>query len=139
MTTSPSNVHELKIEIGKDILRESLRSIGTSPGQIEAVMRRSNDSYHIEAAETLRASVPDNIMSGIAQLADRALREVAPDTGDALMSVMSDLTSNFRYVSTWLRQDSPPYFTNLFRDLAELGEDEMRNTLESLAAYASGE
>ncbi len=138
-TITPANVRELKIEIGKDILRSSLKAMGTEHSQTDAIVKRSNDAYHIDAAENLRSAAPAGIMSGIAQIADRALREFGRDTGDALMSIMSDLTSNFRYVNQWFIHDSPPFFTNLFRQLAEMDEEQMRNTLQVLAAYARGE
>lgn len=134
ITTYPTDAQSLKIEIGKQILRDGLASMMPA-APIDFLVDMSPVANHIEAAERIRASDPRAVQE-LSRLATRALSSLKGGKDEALVSIMSDVSSS-RALREWLSTPIP-YLTDLIMYLSNRDEDDMRTILTAIKSYADG-
>lgn len=91
----PSTLQDFMIELGKEILRDTFRTIGLSEEMREYRISQSSEDDHIEAAYRLRHDRNlQEAFEALGELSRRANRFFAQeDLHGGLLAIMTDLSS----------------------------------------------
>lgn len=136
--SNPQSARELKIQLGKFILTESIKAIGHER-DLDMAMSRAADSAHIEAAETAK-KVYRLPLRPIVETARRA-REAMGNQGDinlVLISIVSDMSTNPYGLRDAFAQPPLGYFRQVYSSLLREPENAQR-VLDAIVEFGQEE
>lgn len=139
----PASLTELKIEIGKNIMRAGLSEVYDDPVNdrrigIEELVAMSPVEYHADAGDRWRLVYPEATKQ-IEIIAERAI-PCCTDRDGLVVSLMSDLSAACEQLDRQQRTMLIFHIGAFFQSIINVGPTpEAKQCLEVLAAYGRGE
>lgn len=138
MSEVPRTLNELKVQIGKNILTDNIRSMYGTDETLEEVVSRASHDHHIEAAERWRIVYPE-ATEKIGLIAQRALGDLPGEPSLAMSSILGDIHMFTVDLAEDEGDNLNAHIGPVFRNAFSEGPERAKECLEALVAYANGE